>query len=171
MTLISRVALLAGLAVTFGSGIARADPPTDPAAVKQQDGMWVDKDGNPTYKIDGKQVDYYTFAGYIRYSANCLQCHGPDALGSTYAPNLTDALKTIDFNEFYGIVSGGKQNVSSSQNLVMPALGENKNVMCYINAIYVYLRARSTDAMGRGRPEDYAKKPPEFTTAENSCMG
>ena len=171
MTLISRVALLAGLAVTLGSGLARADPPPDPAAVKQQDGMWVDKDGNPTYKLDGKQIDYYTFAGYIRYSANCLQCHGPDALGSTYAPNLTDALKTIDYNEFYGIVSGGKQNVSSSQNLVMPALGANKNVMCYINAIYVYLRARSTDAVGRGRPEDVAKKPAEFTTAENACMG
>ena len=171
MTLISRVALLAGLAVTFGSGIARADPPSAPTAVKQQDGMWVDKDGNPTYKVDGKKVDYYTFAGYVRYSANCLQCHGPDALGSTYAPNLTDALKTIDFNEFYGIVSGGKQNVSSSQNLVMPALGANKNVMCYINAIYVYLRARSTDAVGRGRPEDAEKKPAEFTTAENSCMG
>ncbi len=171
MTLISRVALLAGLAVTFGSGIARADPPGNPTAVKQQDGMWVDKDGNPTYKIDGKNVDYYTFAGYIRYSANCLQCHGPDALGSTYAPNLADALKTIGYDEFYGIVSGGKQNVSASQNLVMPALGENKNVMCYINAIYVYLRARSTDAMGRGRPEDHAAKPAAFTTAENSCMG
>ena len=32
----------------------------------------------------------------------------------------------------------------------MPADGENKNVMCFIDAIYVYLRARADDAIGRG---------------------
>ena len=36
--------------------------------------------------------------------------------------------------------------MSSSQNLVMPANGDNKNVMCFIDAIYVYLRARADDA-------------------------
>ena len=30
----------------------------------------------------------------------------------------------------------------------MPAFATNKNVMCYINDIYVYLRARSTNALG-----------------------
>ena len=53
----------------------------------------------------------------------------------------------------------------------MPANGENKNVMCYIDAIYVYLRARADDAIGRGRPDKHAPKPPEFSKAEDQCMG
>jgi len=54
---------------------------------------------------------------------------------------------------------------------VMPANGDNKNVMCFIDAIYVYLRARADDAIGRGRPEKHAAKPEEFTKAEDACMG
>ena len=37
----------------------------------------------------------------------------------------------------------------------MPSFGENKNVMCYINPIYIYLRARSDGALGRERPSDH----------------
>ena len=53
------------------------------------------------------------------------------------------------------------------------ALGEppNKNVMCYLNDIYVYLRARSQDAIPRGRPPKHYDKPPEFEQAETKCMG
>ena len=35
---------------------------------------------------------------------------------------------------------------------VMPFFGKNKNVACYFDDIYVYLRARSNGAVGRGRP-------------------
>ena len=31
----------------------------------------------------------------------------------------------------------------------MPALGDNPNVACYMDDIYVYLRARANDAIGR----------------------
>jgi hypothetical protein len=53
----------------------------------------------------------------------------------------------------------------------MPANGDNKNVMCFIDAIYIYLRARADDAIGRGRPEKHAAKPEAFTKAEDECMG
>ena len=53
----------------------------------------------------------------------------------------------------------------------MPAFADNKNVMCYLNDIYVYLRARSTEAVGRGRPDKHAPKPPAFDAAEDKCMG
>ena len=52
----------------------------------------------------------------------------------------------------------------------MPAFAENKNVMCYLNDIYVYLRARSQDAVPRGRPMEHAPKPAAFEDAENKCM-
>jgi hypothetical protein len=53
----------------------------------------------------------------------------------------------------------------------MPAFADNKNVMCYLDDIYVYLRARSQDAIPRGRPPNHADKPAAFDEAETKCMG
>ena len=49
---------------------------------------------------------------------------------------------------------GGRVNVTTSQNNVMPAFGNNPNVMCYLDDIYIYLRARSDGALARGRPAE-----------------
>jgi methanol metabolism-related c-type cytochrome len=143
----------------------------DPAAVSSQDGKYLDKDGNPTFHIapDGT-VDFYTYAGYVRYSANCLQCHGPDGMGSTYAPALVRSLQSLTYEQFMAIVAGGKQDVTAAQTLVMPALGLNRNVMCYLDAIYAYLRARADGALGRGRPPKHDPKPAEFAKDEDACM-
>jgi hypothetical protein len=92
-------------------------------------------------------------------------------MGSTYAPALMESMQRLSYSDFYAVVAGGKQNVSSAQNLVMPANGDNKNVMCFIDAIYIYLRARADGAVGRGRPEKHAPKPEAFTKAEDACMG
>jgi methanol metabolism-related c-type cytochrome len=172
VTLLTRSFAAACLLTCLTGGFVRADPPGNPAAVSSEDGKYADKDGNPTYKVDkdGK-VDFYSYIGFVRYSANCLQCHGPDGLGSTYAPSLVDSLKTLNYGDFLATVAGGKKDVSASQELVMPSLGENKNVMCYIDAIYIYLRGRSTGAIGRGRPAAHEPKPAAFSVAEDSCMG
>ena len=66
---------------------------------------------------------------------------------------------------------GGKQDLGAGQNKVMPAFGDNKNVMCYIDDIYVYLRARSVDALGREKPEKHEAKPPSAAEAEKACIG
>jgi hypothetical protein len=42
--------------------------------------------------------------------------------------------------------------------------------MCYLDDIYVYLRARANDAVGRGRPAKHADKPAGFDKAEENCM-
>lgn len=160
------------LITTLGLGIAYADEPGDPKAVKQTDGEWYDAQGNPTYKIDPDgTVDWYTNVGYLQFGANCLVCHGPDGLGSSYAPNLTESLKHISYPVFAGIVIGGKRDVSASQDLVMPAFGTNKNVTCHLDQIYVYLRARSTGALGRGRPAKAAPKPAGYDKKEDDCFG
>jgi len=166
------VALAMLLVTSVRAADKSAEKPDDPAAVSNDDGKYADKNGTPTYKVapDGT-VDFYTYAGFVRYSSNCLQCHGPDGMGSTYAPALLHSLQTLSYNDFLATVAGGKKDVTASQTLVMPELGTNKNVMCYIDAIYVYLRARSNDAVGRGRPEKHEPKPKSFVAAENSCMG
>ena len=169
-----RLAVLAAMAVVPALGAVRAlaDPSGNPAAVHSQDGKYTDKNGNPTFKIekDGT-VDWYTDVGFVRYSAECLRCHGPDGLGSSYAPDLTQALKHLSYTDFYAVVSGGKQDVNTAQTLVMPALGTNPNVMCNIDAIYIYLRARADGALGRGRPDKHAPKPAGFSKEQDSCMG
>jgi methanol metabolism-related c-type cytochrome len=151
---------------------ARADMPGDPAAVTNDQGMWRDKNGDPTYKVstDGT-VDWYTFSGFRRYNSICFVCHGPDGEGSSFGPALADSVKTMSYAEFYGTVVSGKQDLGAGQEKVMPAFADNKNVMCYLNDIYVYLRARSQDAIPRGRPAQHADKPPEFAEAETKCMG
>jgi methanol metabolism-related c-type cytochrome len=169
--LFGAIGIAAALAVSAGA-YAVTDGSGDPTAARADDGKWSDKDGTPTFKIerDGT-VDWYTYVGFTRYSSECLRCHGPDGMGSTYAPALSESMKRLSYPDFYAVVAGGKQNVSASQELVMPANGDNKNVMCFIDAIYIYLRARADDAIGRGRPQKHEPKPAAFTKAEDECMG
>jgi methanol metabolism-related c-type cytochrome len=157
--------------------IEQADPATmkpspDPAVSKQANGMWLDKDGNPTPHIgkDGT-VDWFTFSGYRRYGANCLVCHGPDGLGSSYAPALADSLKTLSYPDFLGTVAAGKRDVSASSTLVMPSFATNKNVQCYVNDIYVYLRARATGQLDRQPPAKHEDKQKVYTDTETDCLG
>jgi hypothetical protein len=53
----------------------------------------------------------------------------------------------------------------------MPPFATNVNVMCYLDDIYVYLRARANDAIPGGRPPKHEDKPEEAKAAEASCTG
>lgn len=159
------LALVAGVA-------ALAAAPGNPTPVKEQGGIWTDKGGAPTYKIskDGT-VDWGTFVGYLRYNDACLRCHGPDGAGSSYAPDLSQALKGVDYSQFIADVAGGIKAVNTAQQLVMPSFATDKNVMCFIQEIYAYLRARATGGLGRGRPPGHAPEPKGFTEASYKCLG
>ena len=164
--------VVAAIVLVASGGIALAGTAADPAAVKSEDGKYLDKEGDPTFKVgsDGT-VDWYTYSGYRRYHSECHVCHGPDGMGSTYAPALQDSLKTMTYADFLGVVASGRKNVSSSQENVMPAFGDNPNVACYMDDLYIYLRARASDAVGRVRPAKHEDKPPAAQQAEDSCMG
>jgi len=142
------------------------------AAVTEEDGKYLDAEGNPTFKIqnDGT-VDWYTFSGYRRYHSDCHVCHGPDGVGSSYAPALANSMKNLDYPSFLSIVAEGRKNVGGGKENVMPAFGDNKNVYCYLDDIYVYLRARAVGAAPRGRPPKKADKPQGAKDYETSCMG
>lgn len=164
--------VVAAIVVVASGGTAVAEDGSDPAAVKSEDGKYLDKEGNPTFKIaaDGT-VDWYTYSGYRRYHSECHVCHGPDGMGSSYAPALTSSLKTMSYPDFLGIVASGRKNVNTAQENVMPAFGDNPNVACYMDDLYVYLRARANDAVGRARPAKHEDKPGTAQQAEDSCMG
>lgn len=133
--------------------------------VEFKEGRYRNKDGEPVPVVTKDyQVDWATWQGFRRYHDACHVCHGPNALGSTFAPSLADSLKTMDYATFYGTVVGGRVAERGGTTYVMPAFGEDKNIMCYLDDIYTYIKARSTEAMPPGRPngrEDisqYAKK-------------
>jgi methanol metabolism-related c-type cytochrome len=162
------------LTVLAAAPLSAQDVAYDEADVKadyQEAGRWMTVDGVPTYKIeeDGT-VDWATFSGFRRYHSECHVCHGPDGEGSSYAPALKKSALTLDYYDFIGIVASGRQKVGAAENSVMPALGTNPNVMCYLDDIYVYLKARGTNAVDRGRPAKKATKSDEFAAAEASCM-
>jgi methanol metabolism-related c-type cytochrome len=161
----------AGLSVV-GASLAFADGSGDSAAVKNDGGKYYDKEGNPTFKVqsDGT-VDWFTYSGFRRYHSDCHVCHGPDGEGSSYAPALSHILKTMNYPDFANVIVNGRKNVNTAQESVMPPFGTNPNVMCYIEDIFVYLRARANDAVPRGRPQKHEDKPEAVTQAENSCLG
>jgi methanol metabolism-related c-type cytochrome len=163
---------VAAFALVLASGAARADGAGDPAAVKTVDGKSSDRKGVPTYKVaqDGT-VDWYVYSGFRRYHSECHVCHGPNGDGSSFAPALKESLKRLSYDEYLGIVAGGRKNVSTAQDNVMPGFGDNPNVMCYIDDIYVYLRARANDAVAPGRPAGHEDRPEAFAKAEDACMG
>ena len=136
------------------------------SAVKEIDGKYYDADGNPTYKVhwDGA-VDWYTFSGYQHFTSTCLVCHGPDATGSTFAPALANSLKKLGYDGFVATVTAGRKNNT------MPSFRQNKDVMCYLDNIYVYLRARAQQAVDRGKPEKHEVKPAAAAKAEDECFG
>jgi methanol metabolism-related c-type cytochrome len=160
------------LAFALAPGAALADGSGDPAFVSNDNGKYVDKDGNPTYNIhaDGT-VDWYTFSGFRRYHSDCHVCHGPNGEGSTYAPALANSLKTLSYSDFVSVVTNGRKHVDAANDKVMPSFAENVNVMCYIDDLYVYLRARANNAIPGGRPPAHEDKPEAAKAAETSCTG
>ena len=141
-------------------------------AVFSEEGRYFDVDDNPTYNIseDGT-VDWLTYNGFRRYHSECHVCHGPDGLGSSFAPSLVDSLKKISYFEYLEIVTNGRENIGVSSQNKMPAFGENRNVMCYVDDIYVYLKARSDDSLNRGRPRKKERKSAQIRTDEDDCIG
>src|SRR5262245_36667042 len=72
-------------------------------------------DEEKPYKIqpDGT-VDWATFSGFRRFNSECYVCHGPDGVGSTFAPALVDSLKTMTYEQFLEVVTNGKQEVNTA---------------------------------------------------------
>lgn len=105
------------------------------------------------YIVQDGKVDSGTYNGFRRYHSSCHVCHGPDGLGSTFAPALTDSLRRLDYYAFVDVVVNGRQTAGSTGNRVMPSFAEDPNVMLHIDDIYGYLKARSDGALDRGRPQ------------------
>jgi len=139
---------------------------------KFEDGRYRNKDGDPQpIATKDYMVDWGTWNGFRRYHDACHVCHGPNALGSTFAPALADSLKTMDYSTFVATVSGGKKEDRGGTMFVMPAFGEDRNIMCYLDDIYTYIKARSLGIMPPGRPNGREDISDEARKAADDCTG
>ncbi|WP_245848124.1 c-type cytochrome, methanol metabolism-related [Actibacterium ureilyticum] len=140
-------------------------------AAYSEDGRYFTEDDVPTYNVaeDGT-VDWMTYSGFRRYHSECHVCHGPEGEGSSYAPALKKSAIDMDYYDFVDVVTNGRQKVNAAEHSVMPAFGENPNVMCYLDDIYVYLKARGADVVPRGRPGKKEGKSDVIREDENACL-
>jgi hypothetical protein len=74
-------------------------------------------------------------------------------------------------SDFVNVVINGRKDVNTANQKVMPSFGTDPKVMCYLDDIFVYLRARSDGKLDRGRPERHVDKPASAAKAETACMG
>lgn len=163
-----RFGLIAAFSL-LSAGVALADNITPSYS---EDGKYFTGDDIPTFKVDGDgTVDWPTYSGFRRYHSECHVCHGPEGEGSTYAPALKTSAIDMDYYDFIDIVTNGRTVVGAAQQSVMPAFGDNPNVMCYLNDIYVYLKARGAAAVPRGRPRKKEPKTDAIREEENACLG
>lgn len=169
---------LTGLAVTSANAVGPEmvtlpDGSKTQKGAKDENGKWMTPDGDPTYRVKPDGIlDWYAYSGFRRYHSECHVCHGPEGEGSTYAPALKDTLKTMSYSDFIGVVASGRERTTpDGAKSVMPALGDNKNVMCYIDDIYVYLKALADGAIGRGRPKGRDDKPQAANDYDKACFG
>ena len=86
------------------------------------------------------------FGGFEKYNSYCFRCHGFDAVGGEYAPDLRQSLSNgMTKRSFFTVSMAGKPDKG------MPAwagffTSED------LNQIYEYVKARSLDLIGPGRP-------------------
>jgi methanol metabolism-related c-type cytochrome len=174
------LAAAAAVGITAGAVVAAAQEVVDsPDGGKTQkgavlkNGKWELPDGTPSYRItkDGK-LDWYAYSGFRRYHAECHTCHGPEGEGSTYAPALRESLQRLDFPTFMQVLASGRERqLPDGSKSIMPAFGDNKNVFCYAEDLYVYLKARADGALPRGRPAGRDDKPQQAIDYDKSCFG
>jgi mono/diheme cytochrome c family protein len=104
----------------------------------------------PIYTVVDGKVDAATMTGYTVYGGACMACHGPDAVGSTFAPSLVQAAGRRTFEQFETVLRDGR---SIQPGQVMPPFADNQRVMDHAEDIWRYLKARADGALGRGRPQ------------------
>ena len=97
-------------------------------------------------------MDFATYKGWRAYHAECHVCHGPDAMGSTYAPSLmVSVTQGLSYDDFFNVIMNGRgEDEGAQKGNVMPAYGANTNVAPHVEDIFRYVKARADGKIRRG---------------------
>jgi mono/diheme cytochrome c family protein len=91
-------------------------------------------------------ADVRTFVGARVFRAHCASCHGDDAEGSAFAPNLTERMRGMDMRRFFAALDEGYLGPHSTE----APRGRDPGVAPYYNELWAYLRARVDGALPAG---------------------
>lgn len=94
-------------------------------------------------------VDRATYVGWRTFHAICHTCHGQDALGSSFAPDLVARLREVDKATFLKAMNEG----FTGQMGVMPPWKQDPNVNKFFEELWSYLQARKDGVLLPGRPK------------------
>ena len=114
---------------------------------KDSDGKTVTVDF-PVFETNGNRqvVTDSVFSGFEKYNSYCFRCHGFDAAGAEYAPDLRNSLTNgLHKKDFFAVTMAGRLDKG------MPAWAGFFSTDD-LNQIYQYVKARSLDLIGPGRP-------------------
>lgn len=95
----------------------------------------------------GHQVTAGVFSGWEQFNSYCFRCHGTDASGSAYAPDLRHSLAAgMTRDQFIAIAMAGRvdKGMPSWAGFFSPQ---------QLDQIYDYVKGRSLGLVKAGRPE------------------
>lgn len=101
----------------------------------------------PIFQQGTKKVTPMVFRGYELYNSYCFRCHGADAVGGSYAPNLRKSLANgMKESGFLSVAMTGRKakGMPSWAGFFTPH---------QIHAIYQYVKARSIAVVHVGTPK------------------
>ena len=103
-------------------------------------------------KMEYGWMDFSTYKGWRAYHAECHVCHGPDVMGSTYAPSLMESVQNgMTWDAFFEVIMNGRnESQGAAKGNVMPAFGANPNVADDVEDMYRYVKARAEGKIRRG---------------------
>ncbi len=128
--------------------------------------------GLPAHRLEAQVVDIYhpvpkdtvapnVYNGWKQFQLNCARCHGEDATGTTFAPNLLISLSPDGIITsqaiFVTVVCQGRPDKG------MPGWCALDLAMPIILDLYSYVKLRSDRKMGPGRPAVHQPPPPPAT--------
>lgn len=127
--------------------------PTAAASDTESGKTYTYKEGGKAFTTDfaifqpgTKKVTKSVFKGYELYNSYCFRCHGGDATGSAYAPDLRQSLNNgMTRSQFLSVAMEGRKakGMPSWAGFFTPD---------QIDSIYEYVKARSIGAVDVGTP-------------------
>jgi cytochrome c len=101
----------------------------------------------PIYQPGTQTVTASVFTGYEQYNSYCFRCHGADAVGGSYAPNLRRSINNgMNESSFLSVAMTGRKakGMPSWAGFFTPA---------QIDSIYQYVDARAVGVVSEGVPK------------------
>jgi cytochrome c len=134
------------LAVAASFFLHAAEAPMQSHTYKDIFGKSVQTDMVAFTGADQKQVTPAVLSGYAQYNAYCSRCHGVDAVGGDYAPDLRRSIAGgLTYQQFLSTVMAGRVGKG------MPSWAGHFNER-QIHAIHDYIEARQLSLVPRGHP-------------------